>query len=149
MAIGNLIKNARQKKGYSRDYMADKLGISYSAYANYENNKRKPDINTICDIANLLGVSFDFLALQTSFNDYEEYERELKKRAELLEKGTVSDFEKYFNLPKGSVLPPLSEEEAVEAEISYYLKFLNKRGQTEAAKRVEELTYIDKYTKKE
>ena len=51
--IGSRIKACRKDRGYSQREMADKLGLSYSTYSNYENNYREPPsevINRICDI---------------------------------------------------------------------------------------------------
>lgn len=56
--IGSRIKACRKEFGISQREMADKLGLSYSTYSNYENNYREPPsdiINKICDI---LGIDF-------------------------------------------------------------------------------------------
>ncbi len=51
--IGSRIKSYRKDSGMSQREMADKLGLSYSTYSNYENNYREPPaeiISRICDI---------------------------------------------------------------------------------------------------
>ena len=53
------LKNIRQEKGLSVQYMADKLGINRSSYWRYENGKRKVDIDTLKKIAEILEVSVE------------------------------------------------------------------------------------------
>ena len=42
--IGSRIKAYRKESGMSQREMADKLGLSYSTYSNYENNYRDPPL---------------------------------------------------------------------------------------------------------
>lgn len=55
------LKYLRKEAGLSQQQMADTLGISQQAYANYENNKREPDRQTIIKLANYFDVSTDFI----------------------------------------------------------------------------------------
>ncbi|MGF7145939.1 transcriptional regulator with XRE-family HTH domain [Anaerotaenia torta] len=59
--IGNKIKRARVEKGYTQKDVADKLNIPKSTYANYENNHREPNMDTLEAIAGVLGVTIDYL----------------------------------------------------------------------------------------
>jgi transcriptional regulator with XRE-family HTH domain len=56
--IGAKIKHFRDIKGYSQDYMAEKLGISLKSYNNLENEKTKIDTKKIHQIAQILGVNW-------------------------------------------------------------------------------------------
>lgn len=61
MNIGNRIKDLRKKLNLTQLELADKCGLSKNAIWNYENNKRKPQINVLSSIAAALGVPLSFL----------------------------------------------------------------------------------------
>jgi len=61
MNIGNNIKHYRQQRGLTQEQLASKSGISKNGLWNYENNKRKPNIETLTDIAMALNVSMSDL----------------------------------------------------------------------------------------
>lgn len=61
MSFTEQLKKARKNKGYTQEYIADIMGITKSTYCGYETGKRKPDIEKIKQIADILGVSGDFL----------------------------------------------------------------------------------------
>ena len=54
--IGSRIKAYRKESGMSQREMADKLGLSYSTYSNYENNYREPPSEIISKICDILSV---------------------------------------------------------------------------------------------
>jgi transcriptional regulator with XRE-family HTH domain len=54
MKVGNKIKGLRIEKGFTTDYMAEKLSISEQTYRKYESDKNSPDINTLEKIASAL-----------------------------------------------------------------------------------------------
>ena len=58
------LKNERILNGLTQKEMANKLGISYRTYQNYEltsENNREPDLRTLCKISEILSVSVDYL----------------------------------------------------------------------------------------
>lgn len=58
------LKNERILNGLTQKEMANKLGISYRTYQNYEltsENNREPDLKTLCKISEILSVSVDYL----------------------------------------------------------------------------------------
>lgn len=59
--ISNRITALREQRGWSKTYVAKKLGLNLSTYANYEYGNREPDIKTLTQIANAYGVSTDYL----------------------------------------------------------------------------------------
>ena len=55
--VGAIIKDSRQKKGYTQKEMADKLKIPKSTYSNYENGHREPNGEMIKKIASILEMN--------------------------------------------------------------------------------------------
>jgi len=51
--IGIKIRQLRELKGFSQDYMADQLAISQRAYSKMERNETKIDWNKISEIATI------------------------------------------------------------------------------------------------
>ena len=73
MKVGNRIKSLRIEKGYSTDFVADKLGISEQTYRKYESDKNSPDLNALEKIAQTLGKNFlDLLPENILFNNNEQ-----------------------------------------------------------------------------
>ena len=64
-AIGEKIRQIRELKGYSQEYLADKLGVSQRAYSKIERSEIKVDWEKIKNIATIFEmepmdlVSFD------------------------------------------------------------------------------------------
>ncbi|UKH19844.1 XRE family transcriptional regulator [Actinobacillus pleuropneumoniae] len=59
--IGNRVREQREKLGLSRNEMADRLGVSLSALQNWEINEREPQASMIIKMAELLGVTPNYL----------------------------------------------------------------------------------------
>lgn len=57
----NKLKELRNKAGYTQVTMANLLGISQPAYANYERGLRQPDYNTLSKLAEIFCVTTDYL----------------------------------------------------------------------------------------
>ena len=55
------LKSARKKSGKTQKEVADLLGVGQSTYKNYECGLREPNGDTIVALANLFGVSTDYL----------------------------------------------------------------------------------------
>ena len=58
------LKESRKTASLTQAQMAEKLGISFRTYQNYElltENNREPDLATLCKIAKILDVSVDYL----------------------------------------------------------------------------------------
>lgn len=55
------LKAARKKSGKTQKEVADSLGVGQSTYKNYECGLREPNGDTIVALANLFGVSTDYL----------------------------------------------------------------------------------------
>lgn len=64
--IGSRIKDLRKARGLSQKEMAQRTGIPYSTYSNYENNNREPSKGQLEKIASALGISeVELLGLTT------------------------------------------------------------------------------------
>jgi len=54
---GNKIRSLRMLRGYSQEYMANKLGINQTAYSRIETNQQKLTAETLEKLSEVLGVS--------------------------------------------------------------------------------------------
>ena len=61
MTLGEKIKEARRKCGFSQEQLAEKLSVSRSAIAKWETDKGLPDVGNLKVLARLLNVSVDIL----------------------------------------------------------------------------------------
>jgi transcriptional regulator with XRE-family HTH domain len=59
--IGDRLKQLREEKGYTQEYIAEYLGVKQQTYSRYENNVSEPDIETIHKLVKLFNVSADYL----------------------------------------------------------------------------------------
>ena len=61
MTFGEKLQNSRKRAGLSQEQLAEKLSVSRSAVAKWENDNGMPDIDNLKAIAQLLDVSIDYL----------------------------------------------------------------------------------------
>lgn len=59
------LKELRSKINYTQKDVAKYLGISQPAYANYENESRQADYDTLDKLATLFNVSIDYILCRT------------------------------------------------------------------------------------
>ncbi|WP_338230681.1 helix-turn-helix transcriptional regulator [Lactiplantibacillus paraxiangfangensis] len=60
--LSNRLTSLRDRKGWTKTYVAKKLGISnLGTYANYEYGIREPDLDTLKRIADIYGITVDYL----------------------------------------------------------------------------------------
>lgn len=55
------LKEEREKRGWTQECMANLLSIKIGTLSGYERNYRTPDLEMVKKIADLLGVSVDYL----------------------------------------------------------------------------------------
>lgn len=55
------LKQARENKHLTQSQVANILGITPTAYQNYEYGKREPNNDLLCKLSELFGVSTDYL----------------------------------------------------------------------------------------
>ena len=121
---GDMIRKCRTEKGLTQKKLGELCGIADSNIRKYESGNQNPKIETLQKIADALDIPVNrLLAGKIISRD------ELKEK--LSEYGLTH-------------LVPDTEEERTVLE---NCKKLNETGQKEAAKRVEELTHLEKYTK--
>ena len=61
MDFGARIRSAREQAGMTRDDLAKRINIQYSALSKYESSAREPDFETFVQIAHALHVSTDYI----------------------------------------------------------------------------------------
>ena len=120
---GDMIRKYRTEKGLTQKKLGELCGIADSNIRKYESGNQNPKIETLQKIADALDIPVNrLLAGKIISRD------ELKEK--LSEYGLTH-------------LVPDTEEERTVLE---NCKKLNETGKKEAAKRVEELTHLEKYT---
>ena len=65
MTLGEKIREARRRCGFSQEQLAEKLSVSRSAIAKWETDKGLPDVGNLIILARLLNVSVDDLLDET------------------------------------------------------------------------------------
>lgn len=121
---GDMIRKCRTEKGLTQKKLGELCGIADSNIRKYESGNQNPKIETLQKIADALDIPVNrLLAGKIISRD------ELKEK--LSEYGLTH-------------LVPDTEEERTVLE---NCKKLNETGKKEAAKRVEELAHLEKYTK--
>jgi len=69
MNIGDKIRKVRELKGYKQEYVADKLGLSVTAYGNIERNDASITFDRLEEIAAILEVAVqDILNIPEQLN---------------------------------------------------------------------------------
>ena len=61
MSMGTRIRQARNKKGYTQEYVAEALDVSRQAVFKWEKDQTKPDTTNLLALAELLDTSVDHL----------------------------------------------------------------------------------------
>lgn len=124
---GEKIKSARKKAHISQKELGERLGVTQAMISAYEQGIRRPKLETMQKIATALGIDerelFDGDLEYIFHKAFEETDLEERKDALIIDGILVSE----KNL------------------IRKYRK-LNSEGKAEAIKRVEELSYIPKFT---
>lgn len=67
--LGAKLSALREERHWSKTYVAKQLKMNLPTYANYEYGNREPDLETTSKIAELFGVSVDYLLGRPEKND--------------------------------------------------------------------------------
>ena len=59
--LGDTIRNARMKKGYTQEKLSEMLGITLVHLANIEGSRRKPSVPLLFEMMKILDFSVDAL----------------------------------------------------------------------------------------
>ena len=61
MKFNEIIKDLREKRDITAREVSEAIGVSTSAYLNYERGERQPNFETLCKLADFYGCSTDYL----------------------------------------------------------------------------------------
>lgn len=152
VTTGQKIKEARKKAGLTQKELGQKLGLSFQAIAQWENDLRNPKFETLKKISDALGVSTSWLIYgegdpdQISLLDLDVFEGELKKAVrkgngavELSESSAKKILDDLQNILDDAL------EEADWQELFRLYQGLNREGQRVALERLDELAQLPKY----
>lgn len=101
--IGTKIQQARKEKGYTQEYVAEKIEKSVDILRSIENGRSVGSVETLLNICNLLGITLDYV-----FSDL------LDKKEEILDNKLYKNFQRLN----------LKEKELINVMIEY----INKNG---------------------
>ena len=73
--LGDRIKKERENLSLSREDLAKKLGVSYSAIAMYEQGNREPNNDIILKMCEIFNCTVDYLMGKSEFKNYEDYKK--------------------------------------------------------------------------
>ena len=65
MSFGKRLMDARKKRNFSQEELANLLGTQGPAIGRYERGVAKPTIEVACKLAKILGISLDYLVGMT------------------------------------------------------------------------------------
>lgn len=63
--IAERIKSLRTEKGYTQQQLAEMVNVNRLTYANYEQCKAEFRLEVLCRVAQILGVSMDYICCMT------------------------------------------------------------------------------------
>lgn len=61
MFFGDKLKKEREKRGWSQEYLAEKIHVSRQSVSKWETGKNYPNIEVIIDLSDLFGITIDEL----------------------------------------------------------------------------------------
>lgn len=108
MKYGNRIAELREKKGWTQEELAASIGITRAALSHYEKNRRKPDFETLMQLADIFEVSIDYLIGRT-LNPKSTMDNEVRQFTDQLELSDADLLERFSLTVDGR---KLTEEEA-------------------------------------
>lgn len=77
MALGERIKEYRQKVGLSQEALAEKINVSRQAITKWESNTGIPDIDNLISLSKVMGISLDELVMGKKGTDESDIKRAL------------------------------------------------------------------------
>ena len=78
--IANNISELRKEAGFTQIELAEKLNYSDKAVSKWEHGDSTPDINVLCDIADIFGVTVDYLTKADHSREKEELELHIQRQ---------------------------------------------------------------------
>ena len=118
--IGEKIRQIRDLKGLSQEYLSDKLGISQRAYSKIERNEIKIDWEKITEISKVFEIDpMDLISFDDNliFNN-------------CTQSGKFVNSQAHFNLPEKLIDQYESRIESLEKELDFLREMMRKSEQT-------------------
>lgn len=84
LTFGEKIREARKSKGLTQKQLADKIGAKHNSVSDWENNKNKPDPDTIEILCGVLGITPNYL-LKTISEEFSSFEKNIIKKYRALD----------------------------------------------------------------
>ena len=147
MTIGEIIRTARKKAGWTQSQLGKELNVSGSMIGQWENDLRSPKSETIGRIADALGQPFiDLLKAESN-----EFLRKTRERMEAIRAKNEAIAQERSRMA----------EEEMQAQIATFVTSatgrtiidafyrLNEFGQEEAMERIIELSFLPQFSKEE
>ena len=131
MTIGDRIREFRKSRGLTQKELGERLGLSYQAIAQWENNLRKPKTETIIKIACALGIRYEDLVGLETFDTGAVFDARWKE----LTKDANGESMKIIHTTDPRKF------------IDFALDQMNEEGKTKVAERAAEVLEVPKYRK--
>jgi transcriptional regulator with XRE-family HTH domain len=115
--IGEKIRQIRDLKGFSQEYISDKLGISQRAYSKIERNEIKIDWEKITEISKVFEIDpMDLISFDDNliFNN-------------CTQSGKFVNSQAPFNIPEKLIEQYESRIESLEKELDFLREMLKKK----------------------
>lgn len=110
----NNLKLLRKQHGLTQEAVAEKLGVSRQAVAKWERGECLPDIESIISIADMYGVTVDFLVRDISLTDDAGGKKHMFGVTRVNDKGQITLPKKcreVFDINSGDTVLILGDEE--------------------------------------
>ena len=90
--IGNKVQQARREKGYTQEYVAEKIDKSVDILRSIENGRSVGSVETLLNICNILDITLDYIFIDL-----------LEKKGEILDNKLYKDFQELSLEQKGLI----------------------------------------------
>ena len=145
MDFATALKTIRKERGYTQSSLAKELNVSQNAVYNWENRKCEPSIEMIKKIADVFNVSMDYIMGKISIGNYQVPTEWV---ADANYKPIIDAIGNGLGDPNWDKMHDAQSVVYNNLLLSSFSK-LNNHGKEKAIERVQELTEIEKYRKKE
>ena len=142
MTIGQRVQAARREKGLTQKELATKLGLATGSIQQYELGKRQPRLEQLQAIAAALGVSISYLTGEPVKLDISmpNYPLRMPTKEEI-DRMAPAEQEYYYLRLLADTAP-----DSLRKKLTGSYEKLNKLGQVEAVRRIQELSKLSEYT---
>lgn len=68
--LGQRLRRLREDRGYTQEHVSTILNVERQTYTNYENGYRTPPLDSLVQLADLFGISMDYLIRAAVRSDF-------------------------------------------------------------------------------